>query len=187
MGGLVPAIAIGCLLTGIASFVSSVRVGMAGTSPAMTRLESRIISALGQYTVMPTGRSAATSLLASGIRHEFSAPSQTRTGVDLITDAAFSCQQQRSGDCNALNLYLPGRVGETADDERARRLMCAQHCCAAGSHRGDIGRVAHDRGDLHQILDLHASSAQLCLQIAPSQRGLRLGVGWDAAIGGDAT
>ena len=33
----------------------------------------------------------------------------------------------RSGDCNALDLNLPGWVGETADDERARRPMFAQH------------------------------------------------------------
>jgi hypothetical protein len=31
VAGLVPVISIGCLLTGIASFASAVRVGMAGT------------------------------------------------------------------------------------------------------------------------------------------------------------
>ena len=51
---------------------------------------------------------------------------------------------------------------------------------------GDIGWVAHDRGDLHQILNLHTGSTQLCLQIPPRQRALRLGVIRDAAIGSDA-
>ena len=41
MAGLDPAISIGCLLTGVAFFVNSMRVRMAGTSPAMTGLESR--------------------------------------------------------------------------------------------------------------------------------------------------
>src|ERR1700733_5518733 len=41
MSGFVPAISIGCMLTGIASFGSSVRVGLAGTSSAMTGLESQ--------------------------------------------------------------------------------------------------------------------------------------------------
>jgi hypothetical protein len=40
VAGLVPVISIGCLLTGIASFASAVRVGMAGTSPAMPGLEN---------------------------------------------------------------------------------------------------------------------------------------------------
>ena len=61
--------------------------------------------------------------------------------------------------------------------------MCAQHCRTAGAHFGDIGWVAHDRGDLHQILDLHTGGAQLRLQIPPRQRTLRLGVVRDAAIG----
>src|SRR6266542_4303379 len=33
----------------------------------------------------------------------------------------------RSGDRDALHLDLPGRTAETADDERARRPMCAQY------------------------------------------------------------
>ena len=41
MTGLDPVISIECLLTGITSFVSFVRVAVAGTSPAMTALESQ--------------------------------------------------------------------------------------------------------------------------------------------------
>jgi hypothetical protein len=46
MTGLDPVIFIGWLLTGIASFVNSVRVEMAATSPATTGLESQSIRRL---------------------------------------------------------------------------------------------------------------------------------------------
>jgi hypothetical protein len=39
-----------------------------------------------------------------------------------------------------------------------------------GTYFGDIGWVAHDRGDLHQTPDLHTGSAELRLQIPPRQR-----------------
>jgi hypothetical protein len=45
IAGLVAAICIECLLTGMASFASSVRVGMAGTSPTMTRVRVGIFGA----------------------------------------------------------------------------------------------------------------------------------------------
>src|SRR5271169_6460373 len=64
--------------------------------------------------------------------------------------------------------------------------MCAQHRRASGTYGGDVARIAHDRGDLHQILDLHPGGAQLRLQIPPCQRALCLGVFGDVAIDGDA-
>ncbi len=57
---------------------------------------------------------------------------------------------------------------------------------ATGAHRSDIGRVAHDRGNLHQIPDLHTGGTQLRPQIPPSQCALRLGVFWDTAISSNA-
>jgi len=51
-------------------------------------------------------------------------------------------------------LLRPPTISVLASDARP-----AQHRRTASAHFGNISWVVHDRGDLHQILDLHTGGA----------------------------
>ena len=74
-----PAISIECLLTGIASFAISMRVEMAGTSRAMTGLESQSFRRLALRVLRETG------LLAVGLGGLAGAPSDGKA-LHLMED-----------------------------------------------------------------------------------------------------
>src|ERR1700677_4389587 len=77
-----------------------------------------------------------------------------------------------SSDSNALDLDLPGRIGEAADDQRARRLAIAQDLTASLASRGDVAMVRQDCGNLDEIVQRHAGSLQLCFEVLPSEASL---------------
>ena len=66
------------------------------------------------------------------------------------------------------------------------RTVLAEARRAASPPCGGIRRIAHNGGDLHEVRNLHPSSTQLRLQIAPCQRALCLSTTGDTAIGSDA-
>jgi hypothetical protein len=98
--------------------------------------------------------------------------------IDVLTQPT-----ARLSDCDTLYLNLPDGVAETADDQGAGRLISSQHCFPPGAPRRCREGCA-DRGDRCEILDLHASSPESILQVPPRQCALRLGVLWEAAVGG---
>ena len=87
-----------------------------------------------------------------------------------------------SRDSDALDLDLPGRVGEPADDERARRLAIAQHLAAPFAGRGEVAMVRQDGGDLDEIVQGHAGSLELRFEILPSEAALLDDVVGDRAV-----
>ena len=57
-----------------------------------------------------------------------------------------------SRDRDALDLDLPGRVREAADDQTARRAAVAKHRAAAFARCGEVAMVWQDGGDLDEIV-----------------------------------
>jgi hypothetical protein len=80
---------------------------------------------------------------------------------------------RRSSDSDALDLDLPSRIGEAADDQRARRLPIAQDLAASLAGSGNnVALVRQDGGDLDEIVQRHAGSLHLRFEILPSEAAL---------------
>src|SRR5277367_5769284 len=77
-----------------------------------------------------------------------------------------------SSDGDALDLDLPGGVGEVRDDKRARRLPVAKHLPASLAGRGDVLLVRQDGGDLDKMVQGHAGSLDLRCEILPGKAAL---------------
>src|ERR1700686_3152784 len=83
---------------------------------------------------------------------------------------------------DALDLDLPGRIGETADDQRARRAAIAHHRTARFARGNEVATVRQDGGDLDEIVQGHAGGVELRFEILPSEPALLDDVVGDGAV-----
>ena len=87
-----------------------------------------------------------------------------------------------SRDRDALDLDLPGRVHEAADDQRARRAAIAKRGAAAFARCGEVAMVRQDRGDLDEIVQGHAGGLEMRFEILPGESALFDDIGGDSAV-----
>ena len=75
---------------------------------------------------------------------------------------------------DVLDLDLPGRIREAADDERARRLAIAKHLAARLAGSGDISRFGRMVVTLTRLSErlMYPGDPDLRLQILPGKAAL---------------
>src|SRR5271165_81592 len=106
------------------------------------------------------------------------------TGLHALVGVVLACRPAppQSSDGDALDLDLPGGVGEAADDQGARGLTVAERLAARLAGNGDIAAIGQNSGDLDEVVKGHPGSLQLCFEILPSKAALLDDVVGDCAV-----